>query len=596
MKNTIDKHTTKKVVKFYWQHILKYPFAATGIILLLPIVTLFNNFLTTLIVAKVIRRLNNHDYITGQVWQSFGHDIILFIVIGSVGMLLWRLIDMFVWYLEGNVLRDVAKEVFDHLINMSSDFHANNFSGSLVSNTNKILGSYIRIADTTMFQTIPLISSLVFTAFIMSSRAPLYVAVLLSISVFYIVVAFFVSKPVRIAGSKHSDAESHQTGYLADTVGNIMAVKGFAGEQHENAEYEKTATNTFKRLMGIRNAHMKQMTYFAVIGRTITIASFCLAIVSAVSHGANLATTFLIISYTSNITDRLFDFSNGALRNYNRSIGDAKTMIEILSTENDIKDPINPEEAHITRGTIRFKDVTFRHKGAEHDIFQQLNLNIKPGEKIGLIGHSGSGKTSLTRLLLRFNDINGGVIEIDGQDISKIKQTELRESISYVPQEPILFHRTIAENIAYGKKDATMQEIEAISKQSSVTNFVNDLPKGFETVVGERGVKLSGGQRQRIAIARAMLKNAPILVLDEATSALDSESEALIQDALWKLMKDRTAIVIAHRLSTIQQLDRIIVLEDGKLVEEGSHKYLLGKNGVYASLWNRQSGGFLQED
>jgi ATP-binding cassette subfamily B protein len=211
------------------------------------------------------------------------------------------------------------------------------------------------------------------------------------------------------------------------------------------------------------------------------------------------------------------------------------------------------------------------------------------------VGHSGSGKTTLTRLLLRFSDIEAGVIAIDGQDISKVTQKSLRESIAYVPQEPMLFHRSLRENIAYGKPEASFEEVHAAAEKANAIEFIEKLPEGFETTVGERGVKLSGGQRQRIAIARAILKDAPILVLDEATSALDSDSEKLIQDALSKLMKGRTSIVVAHRLSTISKLDRIIVLEDGQIDEQGSHEALLKQKGTYAKLWAHQSGGFIEE-
>ncbi len=234
--------------------------------------------------------------------------------------------------------------------------------------------------------------------------------------------------------------------------------------------------------------------------------------------------------------------------------------------------------------------------GSKQDArIQDLKRRIKPGEKVGLVGHSGSGKTTLTRILLRFSDIQDGEITIDGQNISHISQDDLRRSISYVPQEPLLFHRSIKENITYGRPDASEEAMRVIARKAHADDFIDKLPKKYETLVGERGVKLSGGQRQRIAIARAMLKNAPILVLDEATSALDSESEALIQDALWKLMEGRTAIVIAHRLSTIQRMDRIVVLDNGRIVEQGSHKELIRQNGTYAQLWIRQSGGFIEE-
>jgi ATP-binding cassette subfamily B protein len=212
-----------------------------------------------------------------------------------------------------------------------------------------------------------------------------------------------------------------------------------------------------------------------------------------------------------------------------------------------------------------------------------------------LVGHSGGGKTTLIRLILRFMDIDGGEILIDGQNIANITQDDLRRSITYVPQEPLLFHRTLAENIGYGKLDATAEETVKAAKLAHADEFIKVLPKGYDTLVGERGIKLSGGQRQRVAIARAMLKDAPIILLDEATSALDSESEVLIQDALWKLMEGKTTVVIAHRLSTIQKMDRIVVLDNGEIAEEGSHKELLEKDGTYATLRAHQSGGFLED-
>jgi ATP-binding cassette subfamily B protein len=259
-----------------------------------------------------------------------------------------------------------------------------------------------------------------------------------------------------------------------------------------------------------------------------------------------------------------------------------------------IEDPDNPVSIPQDAGTIDINAMSFSHDKTK--LFKDFNLHIKQGEKIGLVGHSGSGKTSLTKLLLRFENVDDGSIEINNVNINDVAQDELRHVISYVPQEPLLFHRSLSENISYGKNQATEDEIILAAKNANAHEFIKDLPDGYDTLVGERGVKLSGGQRQRVAIARAMLKDAPILVLDEATSALDSESEQLIQDALWKLMKGRTAIVIAHRLSTIQKMDRIIVLDNGRILEEGSHTELLKKkNGHYARLWKHQSGGFLQD-
>lgn len=249
----------------------------------------------------------------------------------------------------------------------------------------------------------------------------------------------------------------------------------------------------------------------------------------------------------------------------------------------------------VTAPTINLEKVSYHYSDSDALVLRDIDITIPAGQKVGLVGHSGAGKTTIVQLLLRFSDVTGGAIKIAGNDIRDITQKSLRENIAYVPQEPMLFHRTLRDNIAYGKQDATDAQIREAARQAHALEFIDSLPDGLGTLVGERGVKLSGGQRQRIAIARAILKDAPILVLDEATSALDSESEKLIQDSLEMLMQDRTSIVIAHRLSTIAKLDRIIVLEKGQIIEDGTHNELLKLNGTYAKLWNHQSGGFIEE-
>jgi ATP-binding cassette subfamily B protein len=342
-------------------------------------------------------------------------------------------------------------------------------------------------------------------------------------------------------------------------------------------------------------ANNKQLLYFSIMNRIILVCSLVLAIIGVAIFNANIATVFLIFSFTSNLIGQLWVFCNNSLRTYSRAFGDAQDMVKILALESEIKDPTKPEKLNIKHGLIEFQNVTFSHEGMPNSLFEELNLTIKAGEKVGIVGHSGSGKTTFTRLLLRFSDINDGQILIDGQDISRITQDDLHNSIAYVPQEPIMFHRSLRDNIQYGNFKSKESDITLAAQNSHAAEFIADLPEGYDTLVGERGVKLSGGQRQRIAIARAMIKDAPILLLDEATSALDSESEVLIQDALKKLMQGRTTIVIAHRLSTIQKMDRIIVLDEGKIVEDGNHKELIAKQGTYAKLWSHQSGGFLDD-
>ena len=587
---------TKQTVSFYWHCVRKYPKLLIGVVLSVPLSVLANQFLPPLILAGVLNRLSKHDYIPHHVWSSFGPSLIAYglvvLVSGTIG---WRIVDRFAWSLEGNVERDIAQKVFSHLINQSMNFHANRFAGSLVSQTNKLMGSYVRIADTTIYQVFPLFLSLIFAAVILIHRAPLFVLALIIFSIFYIVSAIFVTRPVRRLSGIMAAAESAQTGYLADVVSNVMNVKSFAKRSYENQQFAAATNRTRGHLFDMMRGHEKQQSYFSVVVSVISAAAFVLAVVSVVNFGGNIGTVFLILSYTANIVGQLFSFSNNALRNYNRSLGDARDMVAILQIEPEVKDVENTEKLKAPKGSIEFKNVQFRHDGSDEAIFNDFNLKVEQGEKVGLVGHSGSGKTTFTRLLLRFSDIDDGEILIDDQNIAKISQDDLRSKVAYVPQEPLLFHRTIAENIAYGKLEATEKQIQDVAKKAHAAEFIDKLPQGYETLVGERGVKLSGGQRQRIAIARAMLKDAPILVLDEATSALDSESEKLIQSALWKLMEGRTAIVIAHRLSTIQRMDRIIVLDDGKISEQGSHKELLAKKGTYAKLWAHQSGGFLED-
>jgi len=589
-------NTTKLTLKFYWQHASRYPWLVAIIVTVLPVTVLAGSFLPPLIIANVINRLSHHAYIPNDVWGSFGSTIIAYaaLALGS-GMIGWRIVDVCAWKLEGRVERDIARRVFTHLLAQSPSFHANHFGGSLVSQTNKLMGSYIRFADTTAFQVIPLLSALLFAGFILVTRVPIFAAMLIGFASLYIVSSIFVTAPARKRGAEQAAAESKQTGNLADAVTNVMAIKSFAGSQFEEARFKRSTDNTHEHLMRLMRTSQGQQLYFSGLANGILAMSLFMAIVSSLVFHADVATVFLIVSYTGTIASNLFQFSNNALRNYTRSFGDAADMITILQLTPEIQDPTEPETVRIRRGEITFDHATFTHDGSDDALFNDLNLKIKAGEKVGLVGHSGSGKTTFTRLLLRFSDIQDGQILIDGQNIAHITQDDLRRHIAYVPQEPILFHRTLEENIAYGNPDATLQEVAGVAKLAHADEFIRALPDAYHTLVGERGIKLSGGQRQRIAIARAMLKNAPILVLDEATAALDSESEAFIQDALWKLMQGRTAIVVAHRLSTIQKMDRIIVLDEGKIIEQGSHKELLSLNGTYAKLWQRQSGGFIEE-
>ena len=310
--------------------------------------------------------------------------------------------------------------------------------------------------------------------------------------------------------------------------------------------------------------------------------------------GPGVGALVVVFSYYVTATRILFEF-NQTYRSLERSTTEAAQFAELLLDAPTVLDPDRPEPLARRGAAVRFEGVTFVHSGRTEPLFDRFDLAVGDGERVGLVGRSGGGKTTIVRLLLRLMDVQGGRILLGGQDITRLTQADLRSRIAYVPQDPVMFHRTLAENIAFGRPGATPEQVRAAAADAHVLEFVEDLPDGFATLVGERGVKLSGGQRQRVAIARAMLRDADLVLLDEATSALDSESEALIQDALRRTVQGRTTIAVAHRLSTVAGMDRLVVLDHGRVTEQGTHAELLARGGGYAALWARQSGGFLAE-
>lgn len=595
-KKSLKKPTISSLtIRLYLHHAFRYKRFAVALLISVPIVVLIMNFVEPYIQAQILQKISSGDFDPNNLWGSFKPYLIWYaLAVVSSGIIGWRVNIWLIWKLEMNVLRDITQRAFDHLMSLDANFHANRFGGSLVSQTNKLASSYIRFADSMVFNLYTLIISMIATLAILGPKVPIYAFSLVGLSIIYIIGTIKFSKPVREANIKQAEQESRQTGQLADSITNIMAVKSFAAEKHESKRFWDEATKTKRATHRSMVTTMYRETFSSSLTSSIGIIAVVIAIFGTRYFGANIGTLFLIVSYTGIIGMRLWDFQN-VLRQINRSLGDASDMVKILQIKPAVQDPKKPRDALMPRGEIAFNNVCYTHPGKTASIFKNLDLCIKAGEKVGLVGHSGSGKTSLTSLLLRFVDVDSGSITIDGIDIREISQNDLRRHITYVPQEPLLFHRSLAENIAYARPDASEREIEEISKLANAYDFIQELPEKYKTLVGERGIKLSGGQKQRVAIARAMLKNAPILVLDEATSALDSESEVLIQDALWKLMEGRTAIVIAHRLSTIQKMDRIVVMDNGKIVEQGTHKELIVKGGKYAELWNHQTGGFIEE-
>lgn len=583
------------ILGHYGRELRKHKLYVLGLLLLVPIGIFCNTFASTYIVSNVIDHLSKSGRVPlDQLWSTFGWQIGLFITAAIVGeLIVWRLVILLIWKLEIKVQFNLYNTCFEYLSNQSAQFHADKFGGSLVSQTNKFVSSYVRLADTFVFNFLPFVWTMIFTLAILGSRVPLFALALAVIAAIFISISALSYSRIARLNEEQSITDTRLSGQIADMISNVMAVKSFSAEKREMDRFRSLNTDAASAARRVMRATIQRDIGFAGSLTTIMLVMFLSILIGQASFGITVGTMILMLSYSLNMFNQLWQV-NGIARSYNRVYGDALPMAKTLREPVHIRNNTRPQPAHITKGQIDLQEVTFKYADSLENLFNKLNLSIRPGERVGLVGHSGSGKTTITNLLLRFEDIDDGAITIDGQNIRDISQTDLRSHIAYVPQQPLLFHRSLRENITYGKPTASEKHIVQAAKDANALEFIEKLPSKFETLVGERGVKLSGGQRQRIAIARAMLKDAPILILDEATSALDSESEVLIQDALWKLMEGRTAIVIAHRLSTIQKMDRIIVLDNGTISEEGSHHELLAKKGAYAKLWAHQSGGFME--
>jgi len=588
-----NKPNSKEIFRLFWKTSVPYKHRRNLAIFFAMLTLVVTIFVGPLIIAQLLSIIqHNQLHDSKNLWTLialYGASELWSSVIG------WRLVLYLAWTFETAMQRDLYAQCFSKLTNQTLFFHSNKFGGSLVSQTNKLVGAVESFWDTIIWSVLPLVVSLVGSIIVLSTLLWQYALFLLIFSIVFSLVVYYGSKPMAKLTKKEAKSSNKLNGQLADVISNVLAVKSSGAEATEQKFFTKTVNSWRDSSLDVMRGFLKVSTIYSSINMVIKIGAIAFAVYAAQNDLVSVASVYLIITYTGSVAHELWNM-NGIMRNYNRIIGNANDMVEILQTPTTLIDK-SSSKLEVTSGEISMDKITFTHDEGQGDtLFHDFSLDIKPGEKIGLVGASGSGKTTLTKLLLRFADIDSGKITIDGQDISEVTQASLRAKIAYVPQEPLLFHRSVRENIAYGRPDATDAEIEEAAKKAGAYDFIIGLKDGFDTMVGERGIKLSGGQRQRVAIARAILKDAPILVLDEATSALDSESEALIQKSLETLMENRTSIVIAHRLSTIAKLDRIIVLKDGKIVEDGSHDELINKKrGVYAKLWARQSGGFIEE-
>jgi len=581
----------KSTFFLFWNALKKYPKSTVTMFLSFATAFIFADFGFAFFMKKVIDALSLQT-VSFSGWQEASLYLLMGFASMLIGIIFFRIGDWAIVYGQARIMADLTNHCFAVLTKHSYTFFSNSFTGSLVAKTRRFVRSFEAMHDKMIyalwFSVVKAIGALV----VLSWLHPVLGLMMLGWIVTYVLM-IVVLLPYQLRRDlDNATSDTKVTGQLADAITGVLNIKMFGTRDAERNNFDTYVQRQ-------RRARSRAWNFKTVVDGckaiSMMIIEFCImyyALLLWLNGGLTVGSLVLIQSMLLMLVQELWSLAR-SVAEFTRALADADEMTSIIMQPIEVQDPDVPEALRIHTGSIAFSDVQFSYQGGA-PILQNFSLEIPAGQRVGLVGHSGAGKSTLFKLVLRFADLQAGTISIDGQDITAITQNDLRRSISYVPQDPILFHRTLFENISYAKHDATSQHVMQASLQAHAHEFISGLEKGYETLVGERGIKLSGGERQRIALARVMLKDAPLLLLDEATSSLDSISEKYIQDNLETLMKGRTVLAIAHRISTISQMDRILVMHKGQIVEDGNHQDLLKKNGVYADLWNHQVNGFIQ--
>ena len=579
----------RSVLRFTAQHWARQPVRVTLLLAVFMLSTMAD-VLTPLYSGRLVDAVASGSPGDAATWQAAltAFAILLSLSLGSV--VLRYLGFQSIVEMTLKMMADIGLDAFHRIQRFSTDWHANAFAGSTVRKVTRGMWALDLLNDTILIALFPSVVMLVGSTVLLGWHWPmmglavglgslLYIAVTVSLSLGYI----------APAASLANAWDTKLGGAMADAVSCNMVVKGFGAEDREDArlarviaKWRSRTRRTWRRgtVNGTVQGVMMLLLRMVVIGVALWLWSVGQATPGDIAFV--LTSLFVLQGYLRDVGMHV--------RNLQRSVNDMEELVDLHVQPLGVADRPGASPIRIGDGAIAFENVTFHYGNHLQPLYRDFSVQIRAGERVGLVGHSGSGKTTFVKLIQRLYDVTGGRIVIDGQDIAQATQASLRAQVAIVQQEPILFHRSLAENIAYARPGATMAEIEHAAKLASAHDFITRLPKGYATLVGERGVKLSGGERQRVAIARAFLADAPILILDEATSSLDSESEMLIQKAMERLMVGRTTLVIAHRLSTVRALDRLLVFDRGKVVEEGTHGELVRRHGgIYRRLFERQA-------
>lgn len=590
MTNKKEKKTDyKRVFQFALTTYRQFPWLAIGSLLTRLCATI-SVLVPPIFYKEIIDILSSSTGITNELSLNAIGVLMIILWIKIASFIVYRLYDFWAIALEMNIQEWINNFFLQKLQYHSYKFFSENMSWSLISKFRKGVSAFEKLSDIFSWQILPFITNVTIILIIIGVQN-----IWISIWIFIVILIFtrlqyVLYKYIHPYQEKANALDSEQGGLLSDLIINNYTIKLFASEKKEERKYAKLNYDT---------AHARKIQYHksiwiwgssAAIWIILEIGIMYLAIRMWWNGTISLGMIVLLQTYILRLIDFLWGIGQ-TLRHTFIAISETSEVLQIIDTPHEIQDK-SSKKLKLQHGAISFNNVNFSY--GENQIFHDLNFHIKPGERVALVGESGSGKTTITKLLFRLYDIQKGEILIDDQNIAEVTQESLRSSMSMIPQDPILFHRSIRENIAYGKPNASDEEIIAAAKMARCHEFISHLKDGYETLVGERGIKLSWGERQRVAIARAILENKQIIVMDEATSALDSESEFLIQEAIEELMQNKTLLIIAHRLSTIMKMDKIIVMDQGKIAEKGSHKELLAKdNGIYKKLRDIQSGGFI---
>lgn len=520
--------------------------------------------------------------------------IVIYIVVLDIFMeAFWRLSEFLNTRFQTKIMANIYNQCFEYMHKHSYNFFNNNFVGGLVKKVGRLVRAFEGIADKIYWDALPLTVRIFIIWGVLTYLSPALGGIIFAWTVLFVAIIYLVSRFKFKFDVKKAKADTQVTANLADTITNNTNVKLFSGHEFEGEKFGEVTDDWRQKTKTSWDVNMLINAAQSLLMIVLEGSVFYTSAVLWQKGVLTVGDIVLIQAYLLDLFIHLWGFGR-MVREVYEYFADAEEMIVILNKKHEVKDKKNACKLIVHHGKVEFRNVNFSYEKG-NNVIKDLSFKVKAGEKIALIGPSGGGKTTIMKLLLRLFDIKKGQILIDGENIANVTQGSLRENVSLVPQDPILFHRTLMENIRYGRRDAPEEEVVAAAKMAHCHEFIEKCPKKYQTYVGERGVKLSGGERQRVAIARAILSNTKILVLDEATSQLDSESEKLIQDALKNLMKNKTTFIIAHRLSTIMETDRVFVLKDGEIVEEGDHSSLVSEKGsLYKRLWDLQVGGYLE--